>query len=261
MSEQLFMEERRRSILSELEHHGRVSVKDLSDKLNVSEVTIRQDLRALADNKLLERTHGGAVLPSRDPSPELSFDVRLRENNSNKDKLARYAVRYVASGDSIALDASTTAFAMLPYLKQLDRLLVVTNSLKVAQDLLDSPQIQVLMPGGQLRRDSVSLVGTPEGLPDIHLKAGFISVHGYNDETGFTESSIEEVQMKHAMLALCHSKYLLIDGHKWGKIAPYTMLQPDHNITIITSSNAPSSTIMNLRAMHTKVEFADLPNG
>lgn len=258
MSDPLFMEERRRSILIELEHKGRVSVKDLSDKLNVSAVTIRQDLRALADENLLERTHGGAVLPtSRTASPELSFDVRLREHNTTKEKIARYAVRYVASGDSIALDASTTVFAMIPYLKQLERLLIVTNSLVVAQEFLDTPNIQVVMPGGHLRRDSVSLVGTPEALPDIHLKAGFISVHGYNDETGFTESSIEEVQMKHAMLNRCMSKFVLIDEHKWGKIAPFTMVRPDSSITVITSKYAPPNIISSLQTRHITVEFAD----
>lgn len=258
MSDPLFMEERRRTILTQLEHYGRVSVKDLSDKLNVSEVTIRQDLRALAENKLLERTHGGAVLPTtRNPSPELSFDVRLRENNSTKDKIAQYATRFVASGDSIALDASTTVFAMIPYLKQLDRLIIVTNSLVVAQEFLDTPNIQVMMPGGHLRRDSVSLVGTPDALPDIHLKAGFISVHGYNNETGFTESSIEEVQMKQAMLEKCRSKFVLIDERKWGKIAPFTMMRPDTTITVITSRLASTNIVTSLKSQNITIEFAD----
>jgi DeoR/GlpR family transcriptional regulator of sugar metabolism len=259
MSEQLFLEERRRRILSELEQHGRVSVKALSDKLNVSEVTIRQDLRALADENLLERTHGGAVPPPphRSYTPELSFDVRLREHNSIKDQIAKHASRYVESGDSIALDSSTTVFAMLPYLKKLNRLLVVTNSLVVAQALLDSPHIQVMMPGGQLRRDSVSLVGTPEGLPDVHLTGGFMSVHGYTEETGFTESSMEEVQMMHAMIAKCVNKYVLLDDRKWGKLAPYTVLRPDHSTTIITSKHAPSNIISRLTSKKINIEFAD----
>ena len=258
MSDQLFMEERRRRILAELEQRGRVSVKELSDKLKVSEVTIRQDLRALADENKLERTHGGAVLPSsRNASPELSFDMRLREHTTIKNKLAQYAIRYIASGDSIALDASTTVFAMLPYIKQLDRLLVVTNSLVIAQELLDAPHIQVMMPGGQLRRDSVSLVGTPENFPDIHLKAGFVSVHGYSHETGFTESSVEEVQMKLAMLKQCYSKYILMDERKWGKIAPYTMMRPDESITIVTAKTAPDNMIEHLKDKDIRIEFAD----
>lgn len=258
MSEQLFMEERRRSILNELEENGRVSVNDLSDKLKVSAVTIRQDLRALAEEQLLERTHGGAVLPKvRGTTPELSFDVRLRENNYAKDVLAKHAVSYIRNGDSIALDSSTTVFAMLPYLKQFDRLIIVTNSLVVAQHLLDSPHILVMMPGGHLRRDSVSLVGTPEGLPDIHLNAGFISVHGVTEETGFTESSMEEVQMKQAMLGRCIHKYVLLDEHKWGKIAPYTLLKP-HNLTaIITSKYTPETYIESFTNLGVNINLVD----
>lgn len=259
MSEQLFMEERRRSILNELEHFGRVSVKNLSDKLNVSEVTIRQDLRALADSNLLERTHGGAVLPTtRGATPELSFDVRLREHNAIKTRIAHRASQYIVSGDSIALDASTTVFAMIPFLKQLDRLIVVTNSLAVAQEFIDSPNIQVLMPGGQLRRDSVSLVGTPDGLPNINLTAGFISVHGYTQETGFTESSQEEVEIKQAMFGICRSKYILMDDRKWGKIAPFTMVGADDtSISVITSKNTSPKVLTGLSNKHISIEFAD----
>ncbi len=258
MSEQLFMEERRRTILAELEQFGRVSVKNLSDKLKVSEVTIRQDLRALADAKKLERTHGGAVLPTNHGNtPELSFDVRLREHNIVKTRMAQYAAHKVSSGDSIALDASTTVFAMLPFLKRLERLIVVTNSLVVAQEFMDFPHIQVFMPGGQLRRDSVSLVGTPDGLPDIHLTAGFISIHGYTPETGFTESSQEEVEIKQAMLDRCIKKYILLDERKWGKIAPYTMFKLDPSITIITTKSAPQQMIRGLRENHNTVEYTD----
>ncbi len=257
MSEQLFMQERRRSILNELDERGRVSVNDLSDKLKVSAVTIRQDLRALAEEQLLERTHGGAVLPKlRATTPELSFDVRLREHNSIKDALARHAVKYVNNGDSIALDSSTTVFAMLPYLKQFDRLIIVTNSLVVAHNLLDAPHILVMMPGGHLRRDSVSLVGTPDGLPDIHLNAGFISVHGVTAETGFTESSMEEVQMKQAMLAHCIHKYVLMDERKWGRIAPYTLLKPQA-LTIITSQNTPSTYIDDFTNMGARIDLVN----
>lgn len=258
MSEQLFMEERRRSILAQLEKFGRVSVKDLSEKLNVSEVTIRQDLRALADANQLERTHGGAVLPRQDDTtPELSFDMRLREYNNIKTRIAHFAARFVHHGDSIALDASTTAYAMLPFLKQLERLIVVTNSLVIAQELLDYPNIQVMMPGGKLRRDSVSLVGTPEALPNIHLTAGFISVHGYTPETGFTESSQDEVQIKQAMLDRCIHQYIMLDERKWGKIAPYTMVDLKENVTIITTRNAPHHMITGLHKQKIDIRFID----
>ncbi len=258
MSDQMFMEERRRGILAQLQRSGRVSVKRLSGDFKVSEVTIRLDLRALEADNLAKRTHGGAVLPQgRNISPELSYDVRLRTNSRVKAQIASYAARYASHGDIIALDASTTVFAMLPHLKQLEELTIVTNSLIVAKDLLNYRNIKVLMPGGQLRRDSVSLVGKPEGLPKLQLSAGFISAHGYTKDTGFTESSLEESQMKRAILEQCISKYMLIDDKKWGKVTSFTVACPKELSAIFTSRRAPCQHIAELRDRDVIVEFAD----
>ena len=236
----LFMEERRRTILDQLKGQGRVSVRDLSTLLKVSTVTIRQDLRALEEQQLLERTHGGAVLPMpRHNSPELSFELRLREHRQEKDALARYTASLVRSGDSIAMDASTTVFAMLPYLKLLDRLIIVTNSLVLAQACLDSPQIQVFMPGGRLRRDSISLVGKPDELPAINLNAGFFGAHGIAASTGLTESGMDEVNMKRGMMRRCLATYFVVDHNKWGKVAPYTLVELDSSHNIITTDKIP----------------------
>ncbi|HLA43056.1 MAG TPA: DeoR/GlpR family DNA-binding transcription regulator, partial [Aggregatilineales bacterium] len=161
MSNNLFMEERRRAILDELQKYGRVSVKSLSDRLNVSAVTIRQDLRSLESDGQLERTYGGAVLMNPGATaipPELSFATRQKQQREEKQAIGKAAARMVENGYAIALDASTTAFAIVPFLKQLDDLIIVTNSLIVAQQFLDTPRIQVQMPAGIVRNDSASLV-------------------------------------------------------------------------------------------------------
>src|SRR5262245_46674211 len=115
LPEPLFVAERRRAILEQLRQNGRVSVKELSDSMNVSTVTIRHDLRALEDDGLLERTYGGAVRRQADGSlPELSFDVRNTRNAEAKNLIGAAAARLVKEGDSIALDASTSAYALVP---------------------------------------------------------------------------------------------------------------------------------------------------
>lgn len=240
MSNQLFMEERRRTILEQLRQLGRVSVNELSDLLNVSAVTIRQDLRALEEENLLERTHGGAVLPiPKITSPEQSFEIRQMERNRVKEALAAEAAKYVKSGDSIALDASTTAYAMLPHLRKLERLLIVTNSLMVAQYMLDVPHIEVIMPGGYFRRESISLVGHPEHLPDINLTAGFFGAQGISADTGITESSKEEMTINRGLMQQCISAYFMIDDRKWGVIAPYTTTDLKSIAGIFTPTSAP----------------------
>lgn len=254
MSEALFMAERRSTILEILREQGRVSVNELSRRLLVSAVTIRHDLRALEDDQLLERTHGGAVLPRRQSvTPELTFDVRLREHRATKDLLAQEAAKRVQDGTTIALDSSTTVFAMLPALKKLRRLIVVTHSVMITSALLDSPQIQVIMPGGVLRRDSIALVGSPNNLPDIHIQIGFFSAHGITTETGATESSQEEATMKRALMSRCIKTCYLIDDSKWGKIAPFTLASAKEIGTIITPQSAPRDALQFFQKQGTEI--------
>jgi DeoR/GlpR family transcriptional regulator of sugar metabolism len=223
MTEPLFLEERRRAILDDLTRNGRVSVKSLSVQLGVSAVTIRQDLRALEDEGLLERTYGGAV------------------------------VKQIAPAFS-----GTTAFAITPYLKRLDGLTIVTNSLLVAQQFLDTPRIQVIMPGGRLRRDSVALVGHPESLPQLHLNLGFFGARGLSLQTGITDISPEETEMKRALLQHCIDAVVLIDGTKWGQVTPYTYATLQQVGRIITSPNAPREHVEKFRQAGIVVEVVEI---
>ncbi len=255
MSDSLFLEERRRAILAKLNADGRVSVRDLSEEMAVSAVTIRQDLRALEETGLLQRTRGGAVLPEHTLSSlELSFEIRRRRADAEKDALGQAAAALVRDGYGVALDASTTAFAVVPYLKKYDGLTVVTNSIIIAQQFLDTPRIQVMLPAGRLRRDSVSVVGGARTLPDINLNVGFFSAYGFAVAEGATEISVDEVEMKRALLTNSLECILLIDGSKWGRIAPYTYAQPADFSRVLTTASAPMDLVERCRAGHVSVD-------
>jgi DeoR/GlpR family transcriptional regulator of sugar metabolism len=257
MARSMFVEERRRLILEHLRHHGRVLVSDLSELLNVSTVTIRYDLRSLEESGLLERTYGGAVLPiSWQSGPELSFDTRQRRDRGEKDAIARTAASMVQSGHSIALDASTTAFAMVPYLKRLDRLVVVTNSLMVTQSFLDSPQIQVMMPGGRLRRDSIALVGQAETVPNINLNIGFFGTRGISPTVGITDTDPDEVAIKQALMARCLTTVIVVHHDKFDQVAPYPFAALDQVQTIITTPGIPDWQLQRLREHGVEVVLA-----
>lgn len=254
MSGNLFVEERRRVILEQLREQGRVSVNDLSELLHVSAVTIRYDLRSLEEEGLLERTYGGAVLPANQPSPlEMTFEVRQRRSGGEKEAIARTAAGMVQNGYSIGLDASTTAYAMVPYLKQLDRLIVVTNSLMIAQSFLDSPQVHVFMPGGGLRRDSISLVGSPETMPDINLNMGFFGAHGISTAMGITDIDPDEVAMKRALRARCMTTVIIAHHEKWDKVAPYPFAELSQVDTIITSQRLTDVQTSRLREQKIRI--------
>lgn len=256
MSEPLFVEERRRAIVDQLKKHGRVSVNQLSEALHVSTVTIRQDLRALEDTGMLDRTYGGAVLRtfSSSAAPELSFGIRQNTRSHEKEAIGAAAAKLVKNGYAVALDGSTTAYAIIPHLKQLEKITVVTNSLIVAQGFLDAPHITVLMPGGRLRRDSVGLVGRPEDLPNINLNVGFFGTSGISPEFGVTERDPDEANMKKAMMAYCLVRVVVADASKWGQIAPYTIAKVDSIHRMITTVDAPAEIVRQCQAQGVHVE-------
>jgi DeoR/GlpR family transcriptional regulator of sugar metabolism len=259
MPENLFVEERRRLIIEQLMQNGRVSVNSLSEKLNVSTVTIRQDLRALEEVGMLERTYGGAVRKtSEEYLPELSFHVRQKRNWREKQIIAAAAATMVKESFSVALDSSTSAFALIPHLKKFRRLTIVTNSLFIAQTFLDNPNAQVWMPGGRLRRDSISLVGKPEELPPINLNIGFFGTRGISVVGGITEVDADEVAMKQALIAHCLSIIVLADSSKWGEVAPYKFVKPEQLERIITSTRAPTDMVRQFREAKVQVDTVDV---
>ncbi len=156
-STNLYPAERKQQILKYLGSNGRVSVSQLSQMFHVSEVTIRADLQLLAAEDLIVRTHGGAVLVS--PSPELSLTLRRQQQVDEKTRIGAAAAELVANGDAVFLDASSTALALGFALRHHRDLTVLTNSLVIAQVMLDSPGVTVVMSGGTMQRETVSLMG------------------------------------------------------------------------------------------------------
>jgi DeoR/GlpR family transcriptional regulator of sugar metabolism len=239
-----FPQERHEAILEHLYRHGRVSVKVLREELQVTEATIRQDLQKLEEQGYLYRTYGGALPLKRVPDQqELAFDKRMSQNKDEKAAIGKYAAALVEDGFGIALDCSTSACSIVQYLSQRIGLTVVTNNLMVSQLMLALPKIEVLLPRGRLRRDSNSIVGEPESLPNLNLNIGFFSAWGLSLEEGLTEIDAAEMQMKQYMASHCASIVIVIDSSKWGKVAPYTFEKPQNVSRIITDSGAPRKMI------------------
>lgn len=255
MAVELFVEERHRLIIENLQRDGRVSVKHLSEAMRVSAVTIRSDLRVLEEAGQLKRTYGGAVVMATEiASPDLSFEVRQRNNRTEKDAIAEAAARRVEDGFAVMLDASTTAYAMIPHIKQRQRLIVVTNSLMVAQSFLDAPHITVLLPSGRLRRDSISLVGSPDKLPDVHINIGFFGTRGISAHAGITDSDPDEAAMKRAMIERCVSVCVVAHHDKLEKVAPFAFAPLERVTSLITTSRAPADILTMYRMRGVEIE-------
>lgn len=239
--------ERRRRILAAIDDMGQLSVIELSSRFDVSEVTIRQDLRALSQRGLILRTRGGAL--STNALPEFSFEVRQQQQAAQKARIGKAAACLINAGDVVILDASTTAQALIPSIKNFSELTVITNSLKVAMSLLDAPHIQVILPGGSLRRESISLTGHPQSglIADINVQIGFFGARGVTVEEGLTDVNLDEVKMKRTMVGHCRRVVGVADARKWGQVAAATFAHLHQVDTLITDYNAPVELVERIR--------------
>jgi DeoR/GlpR family transcriptional regulator of sugar metabolism len=248
MSRGLFLQERREQIITLLDQVGRVSVTDLSERFGMSQATIRTDLDALAAQGLLVRTHGGAIASNRS-NLELSFDVRRRLHSTQKHRIGAAAASMVEDGEAIALDASTTALALATQIKGRRELTVITNGIFIALALLDAPGVTVLMPGGFLRRDSVSLVGAEgnEFIKQFNLQKGFFGAKGLTLEEGLTDVNSAEVAIKRSLVVEAKQVIAIVDSSKWGRVGFASFASIDQVDCVISDEGAPPDMVAALR--------------
>ncbi len=194
-------------------------VPDLARFLEVSEGTIRNDLRALADSGQLTRVWGGGI-PMEKHGESPTFIARARVNQGPKRAIARMAASLVMDGDSVLLDASTTVFQMAHFLQERHNLTIITNGIGVGRELARDPSNTVIMLGGILRPDGSAVTRPLEEhtLRNLHIKIAFMSSSGFSIEAGLTEVDLHEAQLKRTMIASAGQLVALIDSSKFGKV-------------------------------------------
>ena len=249
MAQKLFLEERLDRITALLVEQGRVSVSDLSERFGVSPVTIRNDLGTLEQRGRLVRTHGGAMSLPASGTELPAFALRKELHLHQKEQIGRAAAALVRDGDSIALDASTTAWQIARHLKDRHELTIVTNGLYVALEFLDSPSVTVVMPGGSLRAASASLVGDQGAciLDRYHVQKGFFGAGGFTLEEGLTDTSQYEVELKRRMVQRSKQLIAVIDSSKWGQVAFASLAGVDELDHVISDQAAPPHMVDKLR--------------
>lgn len=242
-------QERRHDILDRVQRDGRASVADLSQAFDVSEVTIRGDLQALAEQGLIVRTHGGAI-PANRLSRDLSLALRRQQQVLAKDHIGEAGAAQIADGDAVFLDTSSTALAIARHLTQHRFVTVITNSIAIVQELTDYPNLEVVAPGGRLRRDTFSLVGT-DGLAmlnQFNIQKGFFGAHGITLDEGLTDVSADEADVKRVLVGMCRQVIAVLDTTKWGRVGLASFASLNQISTIITDCDAPADLVAQVRA-------------
>jgi DeoR/GlpR family transcriptional regulator of sugar metabolism len=255
LAHKLFLQERLDLILALLQEHGRVSVADLSRQFGVSSVTIRNDLTTLEQQGRLVRTHGGAMTRPNQSMEPPGFVLRKDLHFAEKERIGRAAAALIRDGESVALDASTTAWQIARHLKDRRELTIITNGLFVALEFLDSPGVSVVMPGGALRVASASLVGD-EGaciLERYHVQKGFFGAGGFTLEEGLTDTNQYEVELKQRMVERSKEVIAVVDSSKWGHVTFASLASVEQLYQVIADNAAPTEMVTALRQRGTLV--------
>jgi DeoR/GlpR family transcriptional regulator of sugar metabolism len=250
-------DDRMRYVCDLLESRDAVTVDELAKQFGVSAVTVRSDLTTLARRGLIARIRGGARALQRGQS-EIAFDLRLRVEEQRKRALAGAAAALVGDGEAIALDSSTTAFYVARQLRDKHELVVVTNGLRIAEELADAPGVSVIMPGGVLRRAALSLVGDFAGavLRSTRIGKGFFGARGISVDRGLMDLNPEEVRFKRELAEACEQVVGIFDRTKWERSALLSFVPAQRVDTIVTDDGAPVELLQEWRDRKVRVVVA-----
>ena len=233
-------EERRRAILDVINRDGRALVTDLAQQFKTSQVTIRKDLETLHAHGLVHRTHGGA-LPSRDGA---LADPTLREkeklHRKEKLRIAEAAAAMVQQGQVVILDSGTTTTAIARALRDFHNLTIVTNAVNVAAELAGS-DVEVILTGGTLRKNSFSLVGpiAEDTLRRLNADILFLGVDGFDVQYGLSTPNLLEAKVNRVMAEISKTVVAVCDSSKFGRRSLSHILSPERVQHVITDHGAP----------------------
>jgi DeoR/GlpR family transcriptional regulator of sugar metabolism len=234
-----------------------VTVGELTERLGVSEATVRRDLEALQESGLAQRTHGGAV-PVGAGLRERPFPERSSVQVAEKRAIAGEAAAMVRPGETVFIGGGSTTLRLAERLRELP-LTVVTNSLPVARELSGSARAHVIVIGGTLRPAELTMIG-PRAVDAIRsYRAGlaFLGVPALDSEHGFTADGDAEAATDSAFIAMAQRTVVLADHSKLGRVSTTHVVPLSAIDTVVTDSGADAQVLSDLVAAGTQVVVAE----
>ncbi|MCX5145818.1 DeoR/GlpR family DNA-binding transcription regulator [Streptomyces sp. NBC_00320] len=236
----MFAAERRQLILEMVRANGAVSLRELARVVQTSEVTVRRDVRALEAEGLLDRRHGGAVLPGGF-TRESGFPQKSHLATAEKTAIADVAAGLVEEGEAVVVGAGTTTQELARRLARVPGLTVVTNSLLVAQALAHANRVEVVMTGGTLRGSNYALVGSgaEQSLQGLRVSRAFLSGSGLTAERGLSTSNMLSASVDRALVQAAAEVVVLADHTKLGTDTMFQTVPTDVMTRLVTDEPPP----------------------
>lgn len=236
-----FTVSRRKKILERIHETGEVLITDLSKEFAVSEVTIRNDLEHLERKNQLIRARGGAIHSEN----HVGIDQRLTEkkklHTQEKSAIGKKAASLIQSGETIIIDSGSTTAEIVRHLGELRPLNVITNALNIANLLMAYSNINVIIPGGYLRQNSMSLVGplAEKNLRSFYVDKLFLSTDGFDTTQGIFTPNIDEAHLNAMMINIAKEVILVTDSSKFKRKSLAFICTIDKIKTVVTDKNIP----------------------
>ncbi|MEN4010519.1 MAG: DeoR/GlpR family DNA-binding transcription regulator [Chloroflexota bacterium] len=248
------------NILNILKENSTANIKDLAERLNISQSTIRRDLDELAHQGMVRRVFGGAILEQQNWN-EPPFELRETLHAVEKDRLARRAAELVQDGDIIFIDGGTTTQFIVPYLANKMNLTVVTCGLNVAYKLNRLQNINTYVVGGELHTDSHSISGALAlavlDVYKIRCSKALIAASAVSAQFGVTNRILDRIPLKRKAIEISQQAFVLADGSKVGTVALGQIAPITDFAALVTDASAPEEEIEAIRALGVDVLIAE----
>ena len=211
--------DRRKQIIDLLHKNGQVYVQALSKQFKVSEVTIRNDLEQLEQKKLLIRARGGAINFEGFVGNDQLITEKNKINFHQKALIGKKAATLIQNGDTIILDSGTTTAEVVKHLGSFEKLNLITNALNIVDLAVSHPTVNIIIPGGYLRPNAMSLVGplAERNLRNIFVDKLFLSADGIDTKTGVFTPNIDESHINQIMIEVAKEVILVADSSKFNR--------------------------------------------
>lgn len=249
-------------ILEEVRRTGAVQVSDLVTRLGVSDMTIRRDLDVLARRGLVDKVYGGATSTVDRSTDEPGFEAKSVLQMKEKEAIAQRAAQLVQPGTAIGLSAGTTTWTLARLLDDVPDLTVVTNSVRVADELQQRDRIDrtVVLTGG-VRTPSDALVGpvAVQALRALHLDMVFLGVHGMAPKAGFTTPNLEECETNRAFVEAANRLVVVADHTKWETVGISTIVPLVRAAVVVTDDGLGEDGMQVLRENVGELSVVEAP--
>ncbi len=232
-------EERQQRIVETVRQNRQATIAELSRAFEVSDVTIRRDLRDLAAQGVLRRAHGGAVSAVSAP-PEPPVVQRMSQCEASKACIGRAAAALVADGESVFVGSGSTTAYLARNLVDRKNLTVVTNALTVASELATAPGVTVVVTGGMMRASELSLVGhiTEQALREVRVDKVIIGMRAISVEAGLTNDYLPEVMTDRTIIEMAPELIVVANHAKLGNVASAYVAPVERITTLVTDAAA-----------------------